>query len=102
MPEVRQPSQPACLQSVSRESTQARKSTSWNGDKLDSFLNKDVKKVIRRVVREQGWAYRASVRGKHPQVVSPEGDVVVLSSTMGEGRALANMKAELKRKGAEL
>ena len=55
----------------------------------------------RRIAERQGWTV-AKTRGGHLKFTSPTGRVVFTPSTPGGGRALANMRAELRRAGLVL
>lgn len=103
MPEVPQPSQPACPQSVSRESTQPRKSTSWNGDKPRG-IDKDLLKLIEPLVREQGWRYEHGHHGKKNRLWHPDGKTFQVIPHTGEDSYLAihRTRSQLRRKGAQL
>lgn len=75
---------------------------------LDRFVAKDETRAIRRALKQQGWTIteapgRTNQHDRaYPPGVDPETDgwpYVVLPSTIGEGRAAANLVAALRRAG---
>lgn len=61
--------------------------------------NKDVARIVAEL-RRQGWQV-TKTRHNHWKAVSPHGKgTCFFSSTPGEGRAIQNTRAQLKRMGA--
>ena len=56
--------------------------------------NKDIAKIVRMYIRI-GW--RFSRAKKHGKLVSPDGRIVVVPCTPGDGRAVLNFSADLRR-----
>lgn len=61
---------------------------------------KEMSQIIQQL-EDQGWTVTLT-RGNHYKMVSPTGAVQFQPSTPGEGRALKNIKAQLRRAGAKL
>ena len=54
--------------------------------------------VFRRQAMRQGWSVRRTGSG-HWKFTSPQGMVVISSATPGDRRAMANLRAYLRRAG---
>jgi hypothetical protein len=74
-------------------------------DRLVSGNSKGEMGRIRRALKDQGWQIVPGTRGKHDRAFPPGVDptsgwpYVVLPGTIGEGRAVANLVAALRRAG---
>ena len=62
-------------------------------------MAQDLKKLI-RTLEAQGFVVVSTKR--HTKMKHPDGRTVVLSSSLGKGRAFANTMAQLRRSGVEL
>jgi predicted RNA binding protein YcfA (HicA-like mRNA interferase family) len=54
-------------------------------------------KELLRAAEARGWQLELTRRGGHVRLVHPDGGVVVASGTPSDRRALANLKAMLRR-----
>jgi predicted RNA binding protein YcfA (HicA-like mRNA interferase family) len=59
-------------------------------------MRHDLKELL-RAAEARGWRVDATRRGGHVRLVHPDGGVVVASGTPSDRRALANLKAMLRR-----
>lgn len=74
---------------------------------LDRLMAKDDTRAIRRALKDQGWTIAAPTgrTNRHERAFPPGVDpadgwpYVLLPSTIGEGRAVANLVAALRRAG---
>ncbi|HEX2263471.1 MAG TPA: hypothetical protein VHH52_06875 [Pseudonocardiaceae bacterium] len=62
---------------------------------------KDLKALLTHVGRLPGWTVSAST-GDHYVITSPQGDRVVAPHSTSDRRALYNLRADLRRRGAQL
>jgi len=59
-------------------------------------MRHDLKELL-RAAEARGWRVDATRRGGHVRLVHPDGGVVVASGTPSDHRALANLRAQLRR-----
>lgn len=57
--------------------------------------DKSVNQFVKSLVGE-GWSYQPP-KGRHPRIVSPNGQPVVFPTSPSDWRVLRNMKAKIKR-----
>jgi chemotaxis response regulator CheB len=63
---------------------------------------KEIREIVVKL-REQGWRVPPPMRGGHLKCYAPDGETIVtIPASPGGGRAMQNIKAELKRAGAVL
>ena len=64
-------------------------------------MRHDLKQLL-RAAEARGWSVELTRRGAHVRLTHPSGGLVVAASTPSDHRALANLKAMLRRaeKGA--
>jgi predicted RNA binding protein YcfA (HicA-like mRNA interferase family) len=54
-------------------------------------------KELLRAAEARGWRVELTRRGGHVRLVHPDGAVVVAAATPSDHRALANLRAQLRR-----
>ena len=54
-------------------------------------------KQLLRAAEARGWSVELTRRGAHVRLVHPSGGLVVAASTPSDWRALANLRAQLRR-----
>jgi predicted RNA binding protein YcfA (HicA-like mRNA interferase family) len=57
---------------------------------------------IRRYLEDHGWTCTQRRRGGHWRIAGPAGQLVVISASPSDPRALNNIRADLRRAGAPL
>jgi len=59
-------------------------------------MRHDLKQLL-RAAEARGWQVELTRRGGHLRLVHPAGGLVVAASTPSDRRALANLRAQLRR-----
>lgn len=64
--------------------------------------NLDLRKMVIKLVQEQGWRYEKPVGRGHPRVFSPDGQMKKLATTPSGQMAIVKARSDLRRMGAVL